>query len=50
MVSLPVLIFNFSSYPYPNKVEIAWSASLVRVLLVFLMNLIGQLFARQQTR
>jgi phosphate transport system permease protein len=48
--SLAVLIFDFSSYPYPNMIEIAWSASLVLVLLVFLMNLIGQLFSRRQTR
>ena len=40
--SLSVLIYNFSQVPYDNQVDIAWSASLVLVIVVLTLNLIGQ--------
>jgi phosphate transport system permease protein len=42
--SLAVLIFNFSSSPFRNQVEIAWSASLVLVVLVLIANVIAQIW------
>jgi phosphate transport system permease protein len=40
--SLAVLIYNFSSVPYENQVSMAWAASLVLVVIVLLINLLGQ--------
>ena len=40
--SLAVLIYNFSSMPFENQIEMAWAAALVLVLLVLATNLIGQ--------
>lgn len=45
--SLAVLIFNFASMPYDNQIELAWAASLVLVLLVLVLNIIGQMFSRR---
>lgn len=46
--SLAVLIFNFSSVPFDNQVQLAWSAALVLVLMVLATNLIGQAIARRR--
>jgi phosphate transport system permease protein len=46
--SLAVLIYNFSGMPFENQVEMAWAAALVLVLLVLVINIIGQLFSRQR--
>jgi phosphate transport system permease protein len=40
--SLAVLIYDFSSSPFPNQIEIAWSASLVLVAIVLVLNLAAQ--------
>jgi phosphate transport system permease protein len=40
--SLAVLVYNFSSVPFQNQVELAWAAALILVLLVLGANLIGQ--------
>jgi phosphate transport system permease protein len=40
--SLAVLIYEFSGSPFPNQIEIAWAASLVLVVIVLVVNLIGQ--------
>ena len=45
--SLAVLIYNFSSMPFENQIEMAWAAALVLVLLVLTANLIGQGFSRR---
>jgi phosphate transport system permease protein len=42
--SLAVLIFDFSSSPFPNQIEIAWAASLVLVVLVLLANVTAQMW------
>jgi phosphate transport system permease protein len=47
--SLAVLIFNFSTVPFRNQVEIAWSASLVLVFLVLLANITAQLWSARRT-
>jgi phosphate transport system permease protein len=45
--SLAVLIYDFSSSPFQNQLEIAWAASLVLVLIVLGMNLAGQALIRR---
>jgi phosphate transport system permease protein len=45
--SLAVLIYNFAGMPFENQIEMAWAAALVLVLLVLVINIIGQLFSRQ---
>jgi phosphate transport system permease protein len=46
--SLAVLIYEFSSSPFPNQIEIAWAASLVLVAIVLVANILGQVLARRQ--
>ncbi|MEI6338732.1 MAG: phosphate ABC transporter permease PstA [Verrucomicrobiota bacterium] len=41
--SLSVLIYNFSTVPFPHQVEMAWTASLVLVFLVTIANITAQL-------
>ena len=49
--SLAVLIYDFSSSPFPNQIEIAWSASLVLVAIVLVLNLAAQfLYSRSRHR
>jgi phosphate transport system permease protein len=47
--SLAVLIYNFSSMPFQNQIELAWAAALVLVLMVLGANLIGQSLSSRQT-
>jgi phosphate transport system permease protein len=47
--SLAVLIFNFSTVPFKNQVEIAWSASLVLVAIVLLANITAQIWSARRT-
>jgi phosphate transport system permease protein len=44
--SLSILIFNFSSMPFDNQIELAWAASLVLVLIVLVFNLLSRLIGR----
>lgn len=39
--SLSMLIFNYSAMPFQNMIDIAWSASLVLILLVLITNIIS---------
>jgi len=48
--SLAVLIYNFSGMPFKNQVELAWAAALVLVVLVLIVNLIGQSLSRRQVQ
>lgn len=45
--SLAVLIYNFAGQPFDNQIELAWSAALVLVLLVLVLNLLGQRLSRR---
>ena len=47
--SLAVLIYNFSSSPFDNQIELAWAAALVLVILVLVVNLGGQALARRRS-
>jgi phosphate transport system permease protein len=44
--SLSILIYNFSSMPFDNQIELAWAASLVLVLIVLVFNVLSRLFGR----
>ena len=48
--SLAVLIFNFSSSPFQNQIDIAWASSLVLVCLVLLANISAQLWTAQTAK
>ena len=46
--SLAVLIYNYSGMPFENQIELAWTASLVLVLMVFILNIISRTLGRQK--
>jgi phosphate transport system permease protein len=46
--SLAVLIYNFAGVPFDNQLELAWAAALVLVLLVLVVNLLGQVLAARR--
>jgi len=50
VATLAVLIYNFSSSPFPNQIEIAWAASLVLVFIVLVTNIIGQIYTARARR
>jgi phosphate transport system permease protein len=45
--SLPLLIFNYATSPYPEWHSLAWGASLVLVVLVLALNLVTKLVTRK---
>ena len=44
--SLSILIYNFSGMPFPNQIELAWTASLVLVLMVLGFNILARLLGQ----
>jgi phosphate transport system permease protein len=46
--SLSILIYNFSAMPFDNQVQLAWSASLVLVLIVLVFNILARLISRSK--
>jgi phosphate transport system permease protein len=46
--SLAVLIYNYSGMPFENQIELAWAASLVLVLLVFVLNIISRAIGQRK--
>jgi phosphate transport system permease protein len=48
--SLAVLIYNFAGMPFRNQLELAWSAALVLLLLVLLINMTGQILSRRKVQ
>ena len=46
--SLSILIYNFSSMPFDNQIELAWAASLVLVLIVLGFNILSRFIGRPQ--
>jgi phosphate transport system permease protein len=48
--SLAVLIFDFSSSPFSNQIEIAWAASLVLVVLVLIANVTAQMWTSRAAK
>jgi phosphate transport system permease protein len=48
--SMSVLIYNFSTLPYDYQIQMAWTASLVLVILVTMTNIAAQLAFSQRRR
>jgi phosphate transport system permease protein len=48
--SLAVLIYNFSGSPFDNQLALAWSAALVLVMMVLLINVAGQSLAKHYNK
>jgi phosphate transport system permease protein len=48
--SLPVLIYNYASSPFPEQNAIAWTASLVLVVLVLVTSLLSRFVTRKRER
>ena len=46
--SLSILIYNFSSMPFDNQIELAWAASLVLVLMVLVFNILSRILGRSR--
>jgi phosphate transport system permease protein len=46
--SLAVLIYNYSGMPFENQIELAWAASLVLVLMVFVLNIISRAIGQRK--
>jgi phosphate transport system permease protein len=46
--SLAVLIYNFSGMPYENQIELAWTASLVLVSLVLVLNIVSRTIGQRK--
>jgi phosphate transport system permease protein len=46
--SLSILIYNFSGMPFENQIELAWTASLVLVLIVLVFNILARLLGRSK--
>ncbi|MGB5834196.1 MAG: phosphate ABC transporter permease PstA [Thiohalocapsa sp.] len=44
--SLSILIYNFSGMPFENQIELAWTASLVLVLIVLVFNILARVFGQ----
>jgi phosphate transport system permease protein len=48
--SLPVLIYNYASSPFPEQNAIAWTASFILILLVSIASLLSRLVTRKRNR
>ncbi len=46
--SLAVLIYNYSGMPFENQIELAWAASLVLVIMVFILNIISRAIGQRK--
>ena len=46
--SLSILIYNFSSMPFDNQIELAWAASLILVLIVLVFNVLSRVVGRSR--
>ena len=44
--SLSILIYNFSSMPFDNQIQLAWAASLVLVVIVLGFNILSRFIGR----
>ena len=44
--SLSILIYNFSGMPFENQIELAWTASLVLVMIVLVFNILARVVGR----
>jgi phosphate transport system permease protein len=45
MEALPVLIYNYSSQPYADLVQVAWGAALLLMVVVLVLSIGSRLYA-----
>lgn len=48
--SLSVLIFNYATSPFPEQINLAWTASLVLVGMVLLLSILSRLVTRKRLK
>jgi phosphate transport system permease protein len=48
--SMAVMIYQFSSSPYANQIQLAWAGSLVLVTAILLLNIVGRSLSRTPTQ
>jgi len=48
IASLSVLIYNFAGMPYENQIELAWTASLVLVMMVLIFNILARILGHKK--
>ena len=48
MAALPLVVFKYATGPYPEWHQLAWTASLVLILVVFLLGVAARLATRQR--
>lgn len=47
MSSLPLIIFNYATSPYEDWHRLAWGASLLLIIIIFILNMISKLIQRK---
>jgi phosphate transport system permease protein len=47
--ALTVLIYNYASSPFPEQNSLAWTASLVLIILVLITSLISRFVTRKRS-
>jgi phosphate transport system permease protein len=48
IASLSVFIFNFSGMPFENQIDLAWTASLVLVMMMLVFNILARILGRKK--
>ena len=48
--SMAVLIYNFSSVPYDNMVNMAWSASFILIIIVLVTNIVSHIVTNRRSK
>lgn len=48
--SMAVLIYNFSSVPYDNMVNMAWSASFILIIIVLVTNIVSHVVTNRRSK
>jgi phosphate transport system permease protein len=48
--SLPVLIYNYATSPFPEQNQLAWSASVILLAMVLAANILSRFITRKQSK
>lgn len=49
VLSLPVMIYNYARSPYQDQQALAWSASMILIVIVLITNILSRLATRQKS-
>ena len=44
--SLPLTLWKYSQMPYPERVDQAWAAALILIILILLVNVVSRLWVQ----